>query len=617
DLSRITAYAREQAPQRKVVHSDPDQYWKQRAKTETGLPVVTQSLNPFATGCYTSQIRIKQRYRALENEYFQTERMAMAAVAQGLMAYPFGELSEAERDLLFAQFHDILPGSSVPAAEEASLRLMDHGLEILSRVKWRAFFALTAGQPAASPSTFPILVYNPHPHVVTTELECELQLEDQNWTDTISIPTVRQGARLVPAQLEREASNIALDWRKKIVFRARLAPFAMNRFVVTFQRKPAVSGRGRSTRSFAAPGRTYCLRHRDIEVGFDPSTGSLSELKLGRHIVIGAPCRFLVIATDGDPWSMGTHSFRKVIGAFTSMSARAAGNFVGAASRSVPPLRIIEEGDVRVVVESLLTYRQSSMVVRYFIPRTGRRIQVDIHVWWNEPDKMLKWSLPTALTGGAHGETVFGSDPAAAGGRESLAQRWIVVRDADTALTIITTGTYGYDFEDGELRLSLLRSAAFSAHPIPNRPLVTDEQYRDRIDRGARRFQFFLEPGPVGDRLAKVTNESAVCNQPLPILNHFPASPRRAVPPPWLRLSNPNVELVALKPGKKTGTIVMRLFAPTQRAEQTKVSFDEIDWSFRVTLRGFEVKTMIVNFKLREARPADLLERIRSRATIR
>ena len=43
------------------------------------LPEWSEGLNPVADGCYTSQIRVKQKHRRLENELFSAEKMATAA----------------------------------------------------------------------------------------------------------------------------------------------------------------------------------------------------------------------------------------------------------------------------------------------------------------------------------------------------------------------------------------------------------------------------------------------------------------------------------------------------------------------------------------------------------
>lgn len=84
-----------------------------------------------------------------------TESMVSHASLEKLMDYPENELAEALYDILTVQFHDMLPGSSIQPAEEMGLRMLDHALEILSRVKARAFFALAAGQPKAEPDKIP------------------------------------------------------------------------------------------------------------------------------------------------------------------------------------------------------------------------------------------------------------------------------------------------------------------------------------------------------------------------------------------------------------------------------------------------------------------------------
>ena len=65
------------------------------------------------------------------------------------MDYPHEQIQQALCDLMTAQFHDILPGSSIQPAEEASLWMLDHGLEIISRLKTRTFFTLANGKSCA------------------------------------------------------------------------------------------------------------------------------------------------------------------------------------------------------------------------------------------------------------------------------------------------------------------------------------------------------------------------------------------------------------------------------------------------------------------------------------
>ena len=64
---------------------------------------------------------VKQKHRLLENMYFSTEKMLANIVLQGLMEYPYEELHIALEDLLFTEFHDILPGSSISEVETYTL----------------------------------------------------------------------------------------------------------------------------------------------------------------------------------------------------------------------------------------------------------------------------------------------------------------------------------------------------------------------------------------------------------------------------------------------------------------------------------------------------------------
>lgn len=116
-----------------------------RRRATRSCPVFEGSLNPWAVGCYTSQIRVKQQYRRLENELLLTEKMCAAAEIAFGKEYPAEKIAQAQQDLLTVQFHDMLPGSSVEPAEKMALRMLDHGLELLSRARLGAFLALAPG----------------------------------------------------------------------------------------------------------------------------------------------------------------------------------------------------------------------------------------------------------------------------------------------------------------------------------------------------------------------------------------------------------------------------------------------------------------------------------------
>jgi alpha-mannosidase len=86
-------------------------------------PVVRGELNFEFTGCYTSQSRIKRANRLGENHCLEAEAAATLALRALGRAYPAGQLREAWTNVLFGQFHDILPGSGIAATRHYQLGL--------------------------------------------------------------------------------------------------------------------------------------------------------------------------------------------------------------------------------------------------------------------------------------------------------------------------------------------------------------------------------------------------------------------------------------------------------------------------------------------------------------
>lgn len=88
-------------------------------------------------GCYTTHSDQKHYNRQCEDILFQAELFASLATLQGLKPYPKAELEIAWKQALFNQFHDILPGSSIPEvfskANQTWQVALDTGAQILQQ----------------------------------------------------------------------------------------------------------------------------------------------------------------------------------------------------------------------------------------------------------------------------------------------------------------------------------------------------------------------------------------------------------------------------------------------------------------------------------------------------
>lgn len=114
------------------------------ASGEERIPTLAHELNFEFTGCYTSQSLIKRANRFGENYLEEAETLA-ALSAQALgTPYPTEQLREAWLNVLFNQFHDILPGSGVRETREHAQALFQEVGAITGAIKRNAGQALAA-----------------------------------------------------------------------------------------------------------------------------------------------------------------------------------------------------------------------------------------------------------------------------------------------------------------------------------------------------------------------------------------------------------------------------------------------------------------------------------------
>ena len=592
DYEKIEVLRKKYEGQCQIFHTYPEEYFKTLEGKE--LPVVEKSLRYHAVGCYTSQVRIKQKYRHLENMLFKVEKMASCAAVNGVYTYPVQAFMDARQDMIFAQFHDILPGSSIAAAEDAACRQLDHGIELMERVKIRSFLSLLRGEEKAENGTIPIFVFNPHPREVDTVVECEFSLPDQNKdSKKWSFPRVYCEGKAIPCQAEHEASNFNVDWRKKVVFRTKLKPFAMNRFtckIELWDEEPVFES--------LAEGEDFRFKTEDMELVINGKTGGIDKYTVGGvdYLKPGS-CVPLVLHDDYDSWGNTTREFRRVEGSFQLMSPEEGTDYSGIAPHNrIPSLRLIEDGEVRSVVEAVMKYNRSYAVIRYYLPKKGTQIRIGVNLVWNEKMKMLKLPLCTSLEGGRYiGQQMFGREELACDGTEMVAQKWVALEKDGKALTLINNGSYGSDCCGGEIRASLLRSPGYSAgcSDFSRRKAEVMEQGRCNafIDQGERSFTFWLRGGETADCLNHVDMEADVANESIFALSCFTGEKECEVKAPVI-IDNPKVQLSAFKRSEDDKAYILRLFETTGEGAECRLSLPVSGISQELSLRGFEILTL-------------------------
>lgn len=485
-----------------IIHSDADTFFDE---TDTSkLETYSKSLSPCMVGCYTSMVRIKQANRRLENKIAATEKILSYANMLYGLDYPEEKMTEAKKALAFCQFHDILPGSAIKKVEDDSLRTLSYGEEITERLYNRAFFKMCAGQKQAKGGTIPVLAFNPHPYEIEGEFEVSYMLEDQNGTDdeeTIAIAYDENGNRL-PTQNIKEDSTLALDWAKKIIFRGKLKPACITRFDCELKiihpsqvKKPEYGDR-------------ITFKNDRMETVINRKTGLLEKYVVDGKLLAQNSGIIKVYNDDEDPWGMKVYSFPNFAEDFTLMSDEEANEFVGYPDEKLPNVRVVEDGEVCLKVQSFWKYKTSAAVIEYTIPKNDIYVDVKITVHSNEPNKMLKYNINTAFSGTPWGQTAFGKEELWENGDEAVFQKWCSVENSDDGLAVLNRGTYGGSFTENSINISLLRTPVYSAHPIGGRPYVPHTRFSEHIDIGERIFYFRITPAEDLDRKAQIFNET-------------------------------------------------------------------------------------------------------------
>ena len=553
------------------VHSYPEQFFAENEPTAE----IDRSLRISMPGCYTSLIGVKQKHIRLENELYLAEIMSAIADIKGLDAYPEQRLDDCFEDLLNGEFHDVLPGSCIKSGEDNGASLFDGGYLKATRIKTKAYFALSNGQPVAKEGEYPVLVFNPHPYEITENVECEFMLADQNWTDKVSVITVKDGEKTVKSQQTKEDSTINLDWRKKVIFQATLPPFAMKRFsvYVTREDKTLIEKSGSLI---------YDDGGKRVEI--DGKTGLMKSYRLNGKEYVKNGFSLAMYDDNPDPWGMSPFQQKAMgrNGVPFDLSAAPDGVFKGMKS-----IQVIEDGDIYLGIEAFFERENSKARIEYRIYKNNPDVDVNVNLLLCDADKMVKMSLPVVNGEKAVGQTAFGTDELYSDGRESVSQRFTAVRCGNEYVTLIDKSRYGASYENGTLQMSLVRGTTYCAHPILDRPIVPSDRYTQKADQGMHDYSFRLTVCAEDEAERKALE----FNRKPYAVNVFPTGAAKKEKDFSFELSDKNVTLVTLKKRSGGSDYIFRLFNNSQNDKETEISFGGI--KIRACFGKYEVKTFV------------------------
>lgn len=478
-------------------------------------------------GTLTSIAAIKRGNRLAELALRDAEILSTIAALQG-RPYPAAALRQAWQELLLNQFHDILPGSSIPEVNDQAVAGLERCRATARELSTRAL-SHQGRTTARRPTTF--LVGN----TLSWERRGELALEG-----------VPRG--LVPADPELEYQRITtVDGRDLFVIAGIGLP---SLGAVRLELKPGRARRGSPFRVTARGIETPFARVRFDRAG---RMVSFVDRGTGRELVRagGAFNAFWMgedVPAAWDNWDLDFDLRRKL---------EPRGRLVSREVVADGPLQLRLRCEWEIGEGSHL---QQDLVFH----ATTARVDFETELDWNERHRILKAVFATdLLAGSARHEIQYGhverpthlNRPYDRARFEVCNHKWTDLSENRFGLALLNDCKYGLGAKGGDLGLTLIKSGT---HPDP------------RAEQGHHRFAYALLPHEGGFSAESVVRPAYEFN--VPVLVH-PVPAGTAPPSSLLTISATNVIVEAVKWAEDGDGFVVRLYEAERSKVQTEIAF--------------------------------------------
>ncbi|MEO1125838.1 MAG: alpha-mannosidase [Cyanobacteria bacterium J06639_16] len=485
-------------------------------------------------GCYTTHADQKQFNRRCEDLLTQAEIFAAIAQLTTPYRYPQAELETAWKGMLFNQFHDILPGTSIPEVFTTANQTWQQTQATGERVLQEAQAAIAAQIPLPDPpvpDAIPFVVFNglswARTELATIQIPDEID-PDMNW----QVYTAAGETVSTQIQAKTDESN------ETLLFLAEAIPSVGYRLYWLAPSLPVrlsgsaeltVEASRRSHSPTPASPNTPVLENARLKVTINTTTGDLVSLydkTVGREVLRAPGNQLQAFEDSGQYWD----------------AWNIAPNY---AKHPLPPTQLqsiawVEYGPLRQRLRvartlTLKTRGTSTFTQDYVLDAASPVLKIETTADWQAEQVVLKTAFPFTLHADqATYETAYGAiarttqpqTPQEQAQWEVPAVRWadLSQRDCDVnyGVSLLSDYKHGYDAAPNQLRLTLLKA-----------PLWPDPT----CDRGVHRFTYGVYPHSGSWQQAHTVRQAHGLNVSLQSVFCPPAPHPNA---PILDLSNPH-----------------------------------------------------------------------------
>ena len=476
----------------------------------------------------TTQALVKQLNRQGEHRLAEAETFAALATLHGA-DYPHDKLDAAWKDLLYNQFHDVLPGSSIHEVYEDTQPQLQEVVDTATRIRDVSIATSsgvgTGAWAVVNPSldTRPLTVLIP---------DTDTWIASVGANDTVGQQRVEDGVLVHQAGHE-------LGGLESIV----LTPGGGGWTGYA----PATAARAEASDE----GFTLENALVRVEIGADGTLHSIWD-KRGQRETLKDRGNQLWAYVDRprawDAWDIDETY-----------------ETIGEEITTVDALELVEEGPFRVAVRITRTWRNSTFIQTYRLGADSARLDIKTHIDWHERMMLVRTIFPTTIhTHEATFETMYGVHKRSTHRNttwerarfEVGAHRFVDLSEPNYGAALLNDAKYGHSAHDGVLGISLVRGPL---HPDPF------------ADEGEHNFTYAFFPHPGTWVEGNVTAEARSLNAPLIAV---PVAADAQPKPPFIINTGVSLGLGTIKQAHDRKGIVVRLYEQHGIHGETSLAFD-------------------------------------------
>lgn len=482
------------------------------------------SLHSALFSHYEQNIKQKQESQALNNKNNFSISNSSDRNTQQYLTWQ-QQIEIAWKKVLFNQFHDILPGTSIPEvfteANEEWQSAIGIGEQVLEQ-SLKAISSLIQLPKPPAPDAKPIVIFNA-----------------LNWMRSylISIPIEREYYHVYDLENNLISTQHTEDNHLQFLARDILSVGYKVYWLLSKEALLIEEGLGE---------RNFILENQYLKVKIDFKTGDINSIydRINHKEILSAPGNQLQFFTDKgqywDAWNIDREYEQKQLPPATLRS-----------------IQWLENGTIQQTIRVVRVIGKSEFIQDYILEKHSPILKITTEVHWQETHVLVKAAFPLTLESdyatseiacGAIKRSTKPKTEAEKAKWETSALKWVNVTDEKQSygVSLLNDCKYGYDIKPNQIRITLLRSPVW---PDPN------------SDKGKHQFTYAVYPHQGSWQQAKTVRHSYELNIPLQVVKIDNQKQENTYLPPvgnFIDLSAENLILMAVKKDKET--LILRCY---------------------------------------------------------